>query len=91
MVGFVVAEWGVVGGVVCRMIVCKSRECEWVKGREGIKVMGKKFFDIHESSSFNMTFKCSGQFTIIYNFLLYPSDAVDYFECLELVGYCLVI
>lgn len=28
--------------------------------------MGQKFFDIHESSRFNMSFKCSGEFNIIY-------------------------
>lgn len=27
---------------------------------------GQKFFDIHESSRFNMSFKCSGEFNIIY-------------------------
>ncbi|EAB7573828.1 hypothetical protein DUC08_01855 [Salmonella enterica subsp. enterica] len=26
--------------------------------------MGQKFFDIHESSRFNMSFKCSGEFNI---------------------------
>ncbi|EDO2607224.1 hypothetical protein CXC21_01485 [Salmonella enterica subsp. enterica serovar Bovismorbificans] len=28
--------------------------------------MGQKFFDIHESSRFNMSFKCSDEFNIIY-------------------------
>ncbi len=28
--------------------------------------MGQKFFDIHESSRFNMSFKYSGEFNIIY-------------------------
>ncbi|EOG2816714.1 hypothetical protein ACK85N_004051, partial [Salmonella enterica] len=36
------------------------------KGREGIKLMGQKFFDMHESSRLNMSFKCSGAFNIIY-------------------------
>lgn len=31
-----------------------------------INIMGQKFFDIHESSRFNMSFKCSGEFNIIY-------------------------
>ncbi len=39
------------------------QECQI--GREGIKLMGQKFFDIHESSRFNMSFKCSGEFNII--------------------------
>ncbi|EAN4857879.1 DUF29 family protein [Salmonella enterica subsp. enterica serovar Kentucky] len=34
--------------------------------REGIKLMGQKFFDMHESSRLNMSFKCSGVFNIIY-------------------------
>lgn len=28
--------------------------------------MGQKFFDMHESSRLNMSFKCSGEFNIIY-------------------------
>ncbi|ECK9011628.1 hypothetical protein AID11_12280 [Salmonella enterica subsp. enterica] len=28
--------------------------------------MGQKFFDMHESSRLNMSFKCSGAFNIIY-------------------------
>ncbi|EAA9733337.1 hypothetical protein BZH78_02830 [Salmonella enterica] len=28
--------------------------------------MGQKFFDMHESSRLNMSFKCSGSFNIIY-------------------------
>lgn len=28
--------------------------------------MGQKFFDMHESSRLNMSFKCSGVFNIIY-------------------------
>lgn len=28
--------------------------------------MGQKFFDMHESSRLNMSFKCSGTFNIIY-------------------------
>lgn len=28
--------------------------------------MGQKFFDMHESSHLNMSFKCSGSFNIIY-------------------------
>ncbi|ENG0265607.1 hypothetical protein ABSB03_000743 [Salmonella enterica] len=46
--------------------ICKSTEFAQRHGREGIKLMGQKFFDIHESSRFNMSFKCSGEFNIIY-------------------------
>ncbi|EDZ9657386.1 hypothetical protein N7Y50_000608 [Salmonella enterica] len=50
----------------CRISGCKSTEFAQRHGREGIKLMGQKFFDIHESSRFNMSFKCSGEFNIIY-------------------------
>ncbi|OHJ92694.1 hypothetical protein A7S87_01080 [Salmonella enterica subsp. enterica serovar Rubislaw] len=43
-----------------------SRQGREGKGREGIKLMGQKFFDMHESSRLNMSFKCSGAFNIIY-------------------------
>lgn len=45
---------------------CKSTEFAQRHGREGIKLMGQKFFDMHESSRLNMSFKCSGAFNIIY-------------------------
>lgn len=35
-------------------------------GREGIKLMGQKFFDMQESSRLNMSFNCSGAFNIIH-------------------------
>lgn len=52
--------------VYSRCQSCKSTEFAQRHGREGIKLMGQKFFDIHESSRFNMSFKCSGEFNIIY-------------------------
>ncbi|EAP1246057.1 hypothetical protein D5430_11020 [Salmonella enterica] len=45
---------------------CKSTEFAQRHGREGIKLIGQKFFDMHESSRLNMSFKCSGAFNIIY-------------------------
>lgn len=58
--------WRVLREIVCRISGCKSTEFAQRHGREGIKLMGQKFFDIHESSRFNMSFKCSGEFNIIY-------------------------
>ncbi|WP_411898650.1 hypothetical protein, partial [Salmonella enterica] len=58
--------WRVLREIVCRISGCKSTEFAQRHGREGIKLMGQKFFDIHESSRFNMSFKCSGGFNIIY-------------------------
>lgn len=52
--------------IVCRNSGCKSTEFAQRHGREGIKLMGQKFFDMHESSRLNMSFKCSGAFNIIY-------------------------
>lgn len=49
---------------VLREIVCKSTEFAQRHGREGIKLMGQKFFDMHESSRLNMSFKCSGEFNL---------------------------
>ncbi|EAS9244352.1 hypothetical protein EI639_01440 [Salmonella enterica] len=40
--------------------IVKRDRCR--KGKPAIN----KFFDIHESSRFNMSFKCSGEFNIIY-------------------------
>lgn len=51
---------------VCRISGCKSTEFAQRHGREGIKLMGQKFFDMHESSRLNMSFNCSGAFNIIY-------------------------
>ncbi|AWE20609.1 hypothetical protein DO829_02910 [Salmonella enterica subsp. enterica serovar Montevideo] len=48
--------------IVCRNSGCKSTEFAQRHGREGIKLMGQKFFDMHESSRLNMSFKCSGAF-----------------------------
>lgn len=45
---------------------CKSTEFAQRHGREGIKLMGQKFFDMQESSRLNMSFNCSGAFNIIY-------------------------
>lgn len=45
---------------------CKSTEFAQRHGREGIKLMGQKFFGMHESSRLNMSFKCFGEFNIIY-------------------------
>lgn len=69
--GFFMPAWRVLREIVCRISGCKSTEFAQRhgregKGREGIKLMGQKFFDIHESSRFNMSFKCSGEFNIIY-------------------------
>lgn len=36
---------------------CKSTEFAQRHGREGIKLMGQKFFDMHESSRVNTSFK----------------------------------
>ncbi|HFW4011470.1 TPA: hypothetical protein ACIBMJ_000406, partial [Salmonella enterica subsp. enterica serovar Birkenhead] len=58
--------WRVLREIVCRISGCKSTEFAQRHGREGIKLMGQKFFDIHESSRFNMSFKYSGEFNIIY-------------------------
>lgn len=58
--------WRVLREIVCRISGCKSTEFAQRHGREGIKLIGQKFFDIHESSRFNMSFKCSGEFNIIY-------------------------
>ncbi len=58
--------WRVLREIVCRISGCKSTEFAQRHGREGIKLMGQKFFDIHESSRLNMSFKCSGAFNIIY-------------------------
>ncbi|ECI3852420.1 hypothetical protein DOQ99_04865 [Salmonella enterica subsp. enterica] len=51
---------------VLREIVCKSTEFAQRHGREGIKLMGQKFFDMHKSRHLNMSFKCSCAFNIIY-------------------------
>ncbi len=64
--GFFMPAWRVLREIVCRISGCKSTEFAQRHGREGIKLMGQKFFDIHESSRFNMSFKCSGEFNIIY-------------------------
>ncbi|WP_217495641.1 hypothetical protein, partial [Salmonella enterica] len=63
---FIMPAWRVLREIVCRISGCKSTEFAQRHGREGIKLMGQKFFDIHESSRFNMSFKCSGEFNIIY-------------------------
>lgn len=42
---------------VLREILCKSTEFAQRHGREGIKLMGQKFFDMHESSRINTSFK----------------------------------
>lgn len=50
-------NWRVLREIVCRISGCKSTEFAQRHGREGIKLMGQKFFDIHESSRFNTSFK----------------------------------
>lgn len=64
--GFFMPERRVLREIVCRNSGCKSTEFAQRHGREGIKLMGQKFFDMHESSRLNMSFKCSGAFNIIY-------------------------
>ncbi|WP_217805087.1 hypothetical protein, partial [Salmonella enterica] len=55
--GFFMSAWRVLREIVCRISGCKSTEFAQRHGREGIKLMGQKFFDIHESSRFNTSFK----------------------------------
>ncbi len=57
--------WRVLRESVCRISGCKSTEFAQRHGRGGIKLIGQKIFDIHESSRSNMSFKCSGEFNII--------------------------
>lgn len=66
MAGFFMPARRVLREIVCRISGCKSTEFAQRHGREGIKLMGQKFFDMHESSRLNMSFKCSGEFNIIY-------------------------
>ncbi|ORG53912.1 hypothetical protein B5Z81_22445 [Salmonella enterica subsp. enterica serovar Typhimurium] len=51
--------------------------------------MGQKFFDIHESSRFNMSFKCSGEFNIIYIMRTNGKDGRIWRESLTLAEYTL--
>lgn len=52
--------------IVCRIAGANQQKFAQRHGREGIKLIGQKFFDMHESSRLNMSFKCSGAFNIIY-------------------------
>lgn len=52
--------------IVCRIAGANQQKFAQRHGREGIKLMGQKFFGMHESSRLNMSFKCSGAFNIIY-------------------------
>ncbi|EDP2190352.1 hypothetical protein GAL49_00555 [Salmonella enterica subsp. enterica serovar Enteritidis] len=76
--------WRVLREIVCRISGCKSTEFAQRHGREGIKLMGQKFFDIHESSRFNMSFKCSGEFNIIYIMRTNGKDGRNWLESLTL-------
>lgn len=50
-------------GIKAFIAVVRAAEHQSEKAAD---LMGQKFFDIHESSRFNMSFKCSGEFNIIY-------------------------
>lgn len=52
--------------IVCRIAGANQQNSLSVTAGKGSNFMGQKFFDMHESSRLNMSFKCSGAFNIIY-------------------------
>ncbi|CAH2844644.1 hypothetical protein SEN110799_12010 [Salmonella enterica subsp. enterica serovar Kentucky] len=65
MAGFFMPARRVLREIVCRIAGAINRiRAASRQGRE--QTYGQKFFDMHESSRLNMSFKCSGAFNIIY-------------------------
>lgn len=65
MAGFFMPARRVLREIVCRIAGAINRiRAASRQGRE--QTYGQKFFDMHESSRLNMSFKCSGEFNIIY-------------------------